>query len=116
MICLPQISVRRWPIMRATRSVDAPGVNGTTHRMGFEGKLSADCDVSAPMHALAPHNDNASHVAFIDRLRESSSELIRFGVSALAACRTCRLRREDREFGLMGSEYAYSDPINPGRS
>jgi len=47
--------------------------------MGFEGKLSADSDVSAAMHALAQHNDNASHIAFIDRLRESSSELIRFG-------------------------------------
>jgi hypothetical protein len=42
--------------------------------MGFAGKLSADSDVSAAMHALAQHNDNASHIAFIDRLRESSSE------------------------------------------
>ena len=65
--------------MRAMRSVDAPGVNGTTHRMGFEGNLSADSGVSAPMHALAQHNDNASHIAFIDRLRESS-ELIRFAI------------------------------------
>jgi hypothetical protein len=55
--------------MRAMRSVDAPGVNGTTHRMGLEGKLSADSDVSAAMHALAQHNDNASHIAFIGRLR-----------------------------------------------
>src|SRR5436309_34082 len=70
MTCLPQISVRRWPMVRAMRSVDAPGVNGTTQRMGFEGKLSADSDLSAAMHALAQHNDNASNVVFIGLLRE----------------------------------------------
>jgi hypothetical protein len=51
--------------------------------MGFEGKLAADSDVSPAMHALAQHNANASHIAFIDRLRESSRELIRFGAAAL---------------------------------
>src|SRR6185503_4035864 len=73
MICLPQISMRRWPMVRAMRSVDAPGVNGTTQRIGFEGKLSTDSDFSAAMHALAQHNDNASSVVFIGRLHELSS-------------------------------------------
>jgi hypothetical protein len=47
--------------------------------MGFEGKLAADSDVSAARHALMQHNDNASHIAFIDCLRVSSRELNRFG-------------------------------------
>src|SRR4051812_18580388 len=69
MICLPQISPRRWPIVRAMRSVDAPGANGTTQRMGFDGKLSPNPDFSAAMLALAQHNANANHIAFIARLR-----------------------------------------------
>jgi len=43
-------------------------VKGTTQRMGFEGKLSAGSGFPAAMHALAQHNDNASHIAFIVRL------------------------------------------------
>jgi hypothetical protein len=45
-------------------------VNGTTQRMGFDGKLSTASDFSAAMHGLAQHNDNASNVAFTGRLRE----------------------------------------------
>jgi hypothetical protein len=38
--------------------------------MDFEGKPSTGSGLSAAMHALAQHNDNASNVAFIGRLRE----------------------------------------------
>src|SRR5688572_10636166 len=69
MICFPQISVRRAATVRAMTSFDAPGVNPTIHRIGFEGNPDAGSGCAAAMPAVAQYNDNASHAAFIETLR-----------------------------------------------
>src|SRR3974390_1928677 len=45
----PQASVNFCPMMRATRSTEPPGANGTMILIGFSGYLSADC--AWPAHA-----------------------------------------------------------------
>jgi hypothetical protein len=107
MICLPHFPAKCWPMVRAMGPVDAPGVNGTTQRMGFEGSLSTGSD--AAKHALAQHNDNASDVAFIGRLREVNIVLWWHKISLGEVC-IRRHSARDRSETLSGHRQSAGDP------
>src|SRR5688500_15758336 len=51
--CCPKLSPSFWPTRRALMSLDAPGVNGTTHRTGLIGSVAA----GSPCAACAPPVD-----------------------------------------------------------
>jgi hypothetical protein len=75
--------------------------------MGFEGKLSAGSDVSAAMHALAQHNDNASHIAFIGRLREISTVASRPWICARGRVPLIEIQREACRFLAVDSCFSH---------